>query len=226
MKPSATRQHLTIGELAQVSGLGVETVRFYERRGLIERPARPARGFRAYTREAIGRIAFIREAQELGFTLAEVRALLALNANPKTDCAAVRGRAAAKLGQLDTRMARLSRMRGTLHALLARCPGRGALADCPIIAALSAPQPPGPTRARRGSRRSAMKTGELIIDGMHCDGCAKTVESLLSAESGVKAANASFASGSAMVVFDPEKIDLAALARAVERAGYQVRSSR
>lgn len=71
-----------------------------------------------------------------------------------------------------------------------------------------------------------MKTGELIIEGMHCDGCAKTVESLLSAEPGVTVATASFAQGSAKVVFDPAKVELAALARAVERAGYRVRSSR
>lgn len=174
------------------------------------------------------RIAFVREAQELGFTLKEVCDLLALKSSPGTDCAAVRGRAAAKLGQLDTRMARLSRMRMALHRLLARCPGRGALVDCPIVAALCASSPvarsghaPG-----RGQRRIAMKTGELIIEGMHCDGCAKTVESLLSAEPGVKVATASLAQGSARVVFDPAKVELAALARAVERAGYLVRSSR
>jgi len=71
-----------------------------------------------------------------------------------------------------------------------------------------------------------MKTAELIIAGMHCNGCARTVESLLSAEPGVKAVTASWARGNAKVVFDPAKIELAALAGAVERAGYQVRSSR
>jgi len=71
-----------------------------------------------------------------------------------------------------------------------------------------------------------MKTGELTIQGMHCDGCAKTIEALLSAEPGVKIATASYADGNARVVFDPAKIDLAGLAKAVERAGYQVRSSR
>jgi copper chaperone CopZ len=71
-----------------------------------------------------------------------------------------------------------------------------------------------------------MTTAELTIESMHCDGCAKTVESLLSAEPGVKAAHASFSSGSAKVVFDPGAIELAALAKAVERAGYRVRSSR
>lgn len=224
MKPSVARASLTIGELARAAGLGVETVRFYERRGLIERPARPVRGFRAYPRAVIERLAFVRQAQALGFTLKEVRDLLALKSAPGTDCAAVRGRAAAKLGQLDTRMARLSRMRTSLNGLLARCPGRGTLADCPIVAALCAPPTAPP--AKQGARRLAMKTAELVIDGMHCDGCAKTVESLLSAEPGVKVATASFVQGSAKVVFDPAKIELAALAKAVERAGYLVRTSR
>jgi DNA-binding transcriptional MerR regulator/copper chaperone CopZ len=228
MRTSASPQRLTIGELARAGGVGVETIRFYERRGLIEQPVRPPRGFRTYPRGALERLAFVREAQELGFTLREVSDLLALNAAPGTDCAAVRGRAAAKLGQLEARLARLGRMRAALSGLLARCPGRGKLAKCSIVGALSAarPAPPGGRRAQRAGRSSTMKTAELIIAGMHCDGCARTVESLLSAEPGVKAVTASWARGNAKVVFDPAKIELAALAGAVERAGYQVRSSR
>lgn len=71
-----------------------------------------------------------------------------------------------------------------------------------------------------------MKSGELTIRGMHCEGCAKTIEALLAAEPGVKAATASYAGGKASVMFDPSKIDLAALVKAVERSGYQVRASR
>jgi Hg(II)-responsive transcriptional regulator len=228
MNPAAPNRRFTIGELARAAGVGVETVRFYERRGLIERPARPASGFRAYPRETVSRLAFVREAQALGFTLREVRDLLALNANPASDCAAVRGRAAAKLGQVEARMARFARMRETLRALLARCPGRGELEKCSIVAALSSPvrESRGGCHAIRSTRRPVMKTGELTIRGMHCDGCAKTIEALLSAEPGVKVATASYAGGIARVVFDPSKIDLAALAKAVERAGYQVRASR
>ena len=228
MRLSTAHQRFTIGELARVAGVGVETIRFYERRGLIERPARPASGFRAYPHATVSRLAFVREAQELGFTLREVRDLLALNANPATDCAAVRGRAAAKLGQLEARMARLARMRAALRELLARCPGRGELEKCSIFEALSSPARGlrDGRHAVRSTRRSAMKTGELTIQGMQCNGCAKTIEALLSAEPGVKVATASYADGTARVVFDPAKVDLAALAKAVERAGYQVRSSR
>ena len=225
MTLAATPRRFTIGELARAAGVGVETIRFYERRGLIERPARPAGGFRAYPRAIVSRLTFVREAQELGFTLREVRDLLALNENPQTDCAAVRGRAAAKLAQIEASMVRFARMRETLRELLVRCPGRGGLGKCSIVAAVSSPARSSRSRRRPicSTRRSIMKTGELTIQGMHCDGCAKTVEALLSAEPGVKGATASFAGGNAKVIFDPAQIDLDALAKAVERAGYQAR---
>ena len=221
-------ERMTIGKLAAAAGVGVETVRFYERKGLIQRPARPAGGFRVYSEEAISRLAFVREAQELGFTLREIRDLLALRANPASDCAAVRGRAAAKLAQLENRIAQSERMRATLRDLLSECPGRGELDKCSIVEALSAPAKRShPARRRnRSARRSAMKTAELTIQGMHCDGCAKTIEALLGAEPGVKAATASYASGSARVLYDPAAADLARLIHAVERAGYQVPESR
>lgn len=226
MTLAASPRRFTIGELARAAGVGVETIRFYERRGLIERPARPAGGFRAYPRATVLRLAFVREAQELGFTLREVRDLLALSADPATDCAAVRGRAAAKLGQIEAQMARFARMSETLRVLLARCPGRGELGKCSIVEALSSParKPGGRRHPIRSTRRTTMKTGELTIQGMHCDGCAKTIEALLSAEPGVKMATASYAGGNAKVVFDPATIDLDDLAKVVERAGYQARA--
>jgi len=226
MRTASAHRRFTIGELARVAGVGVETIRFYERRGLIDRPARPVGGFRAYPRAIVSRLVCVREAQELGFTLREVRDLLTLSADPATDCAAVRGRAAAKLGQIEARMAQYARMRETLRGLLARCPGRGELGKCSIVEALSSParNSRGRRHPIRSTRRSIMKTGELTIQGMHCDGCAKTVEALLSAEPGVKGATASYAGGNAKVIFDPARIDLEALAKAVERAGYQARA--
>ncbi|MGH8675504.1 MAG: MerR family DNA-binding protein [Burkholderiales bacterium] len=219
---------LTIGKLAAVAGVGVETVRFYERKGLIQRPARPAGGFRVYSNDAIARLAFVREAQELGFTLREIRDLLTLRTNPASDCAAVRGRAAAKLAQLETRIAKFEHMGATLRDLLSDCPGSGELDKCSIVEALSAPakRSHAARRRNRSARGSAMKTAELTIQGMHCDGCAKTIEALLAAEPGVKAATASYASGSARVLYDPAAADLARLVHAVERAGYRVPESR
>ena len=87
------------------------------------------------------------------------------------------------------------------------------------------PRPAG-RRSNPRSRRSAMKTTELTIQGMHCEGCAKTVEALLTAEPGVKAATASYASGSARVLYDPGAADLARLIAAVARAGYRVAENR
>ncbi|MGH8631295.1 MAG: heavy metal-responsive transcriptional regulator, partial [Burkholderiales bacterium] len=161
---------MTIGKLAATAGIGVEKVRFYERKGLIERPARPANGYRAYSKEAIARLAFVREAQELGFTLREIRDLLALRANPAADCAAVRARTASKLAQLENRIAQSERMRATLRDLLSECPGRGELDKCSIVEALSAPakRSHAARRRNRGAKESAMKTAELTIQGMHC----------------------------------------------------------
>lgn len=216
---------LTIGKLAAVAGVGVETVRFYERMGLIERPVRPTTGYRTYSRKSVSQIAFVRQAQELGFTLREIRDLLELRANPSADCAAVRARTMAKLAQLETRINRFERMRAALRELLSGCPGRGELNQCPIVGALSAPAGTArPARPRvRSQRRSAMRNAELVIQGMHCDGCAKTVEALLAAEPGVKMASASYAGGAARVIFDPAMVELPALIQAVERAGFRAR---
>ena len=220
------QKHLTIGELAQRAGVGVETVRFYERKGLIAQPARPAAGFRAYPQDVIARLGFVHEAKQLGFTLKEIRDLLRLRDNPRTDAAAVRGRAAAKLAQIEDGIKKFQRMSVTLQDLLSRCPGGGELNQWSIVEALSASTSQPAKRRSRGSGRSPMKTIDLTIQGMHCGGCASTIEALLTAEPGVKAATVSYSSGSARVLFDPASIDFPRLVKAVERAGYRVAESR
>ena len=130
---------MTIGTLARRANVGVETVRFYERRGLIARPPRPAAGgFRHYPEETVGRIRFVRQAQELGFTLSEIGELLALRADPEGDCADVRESAIAKLQDVESKIARLQRIGAALTAVIAACPGRGALTSCSILEALKA----------------------------------------------------------------------------------------
>ena len=220
------RKHLTIGELARRAGVGVETIRFYERKGLVAQPVRPAAGFRAYPRDVVARLGFVHEAKQLGFTLKEIRDLLALRDNPQTDAAAVRGRTAAKLAQIEDRINQFQRMRVTLKELLSQCPGSGELSKCSIVEALSASTTQPAERRPHGTRRSPMKTIDLAIQGMHCEGCANTVEALLTAEPGVKAATVSYGSGSARVLFDPASIDLPRLIKAVERAGYRVAEPR
>ncbi len=128
---------MTIGRLAGTAGVGVETVRFYERRGLIPQPPKPSgTGFRVYPEETVHRIWFIRQAQEIGFSLREIDELLSLRADPSADCADVRERATMKREEVDRKMAQLERIRSALNELIAACPGRGALRTCTIMEAL------------------------------------------------------------------------------------------
>ncbi|MGH8680938.1 MAG: MerR family transcriptional regulator [Burkholderiales bacterium] len=214
---------LTIGAVARRAGIGVETVRFYERRGLLRRPPRPDTGFRTYPEETVARLRFIREAQALGFTLKEVGDLLALRVTPGTDCAAVRTRAIAKRAIVQTRLAELERIGGALDKLIAACPGRGAVTTCTILEALAGAAEPAPQPVRRrNARRTSMKSLELKIQGMQCDGCAGTIEALLAREAGVKGASVSYAAGKGQILYDPAATDPARIASAIERAGYRV----
>src|SRR6266849_2826191 len=220
---------LTIGALAKRAGVGVETVRFYERRGLIRRPDRPRIGYRAYPEDAVGRIRFIRNAQTLGFTLQEITALLALRVTAGTSCAAVRSRAAAKAADVKRRLMDMERIRIALEKLIAVCPGRGALADCTILEALDAadigvPENRPPGRKRREKGVHPMKSLEMRIDGMQCEGCASTIQSVLSREPGVKSSSVSFQKCTASVFYDPQDTDAARLAEAVTKAGFTVES--
>lgn len=129
---------MTIGKAADKAGVGVETIRFYERKGLIAQPPKPQfSGFREYAPETVQRVRFIRQAQEIGFSLREIAELLSLRADPAADCGDVRARAAAKLVEVDRKMAQLARIRGALTALIAACPGRGALRTCSILETLT-----------------------------------------------------------------------------------------
>ncbi len=128
---------MTIGTTAREAGVGVETIRFYERRGLIDQPPKPQEGgFRVYPDETVERIRFIRQAQELGFSLREIGDLLSLRADPKTDSGEVRERAEAKLTEVNRKIMELERIRSALEALISACPGGGALRACSIMDAL------------------------------------------------------------------------------------------
>lgn len=127
---------LTIGQLAKRAGVGVETIRFYEREGLLAEPARLASGYRQYPPEAVDRVRFIRRAQRLGFKLGEVKELLALRENPEAGCRDVREKATAKLTDIDARIADLQAMRADLARLVARCEGEGPASGCPILTAI------------------------------------------------------------------------------------------
>ena len=227
----------TISRAAERAGVGVETIRFYERRGLIEQPMRPrSGGYRFYDDTVVERIRFIRQAQELGFSLREITELLSLRADPAADCGDVRVQAVAKREEVDRKMAQLQHIRAALDALIASCPGGGALRACTIIDALAGRSgtkanrsetvgsaPSGELRSQQGKTKGhRMKTTIFKVDGMYCDGCARTVQALVSAEPGVQKATVSFKTREARVLFDPQAVSEEHLTATIRQAGYSV----
>lgn len=127
---------LRIGQVARRTGVGVETVRFYERKGLIQEPPRSASGYRQYPADVIPRIRFIRRAGELGFSLKEIQEFLELRADPTASGGAVRDRTEAKVREIEGRIADLESIKSVLAGLTASCGGSGPIGECPILAAL------------------------------------------------------------------------------------------
>lgn len=127
---------LTIGEVAERADVHIETLRYYERKRLIQRPPRTASNYRAYPAETVRRVRFIKRAQEIGFTLAEIEELLSLRASPKSRCGDVRARATAKMEDIDEKMRTLRRMKKALSKLVSECSGKGPVTECPILEAL------------------------------------------------------------------------------------------
>jgi len=139
-RPSATpTPQLTIGRLAARAGVHLETIRYYERRGLLRTPPRSVSGYRTFPADAVRRVRFIKRAQELGFSLREIKELLSLRAAPQARCADVRARAMAKLADVEAKIRSLMSMKQALTHLIAECTGRRRSAmDCPILDALDA----------------------------------------------------------------------------------------
>jgi MerR family mercuric resistance operon transcriptional regulator len=128
---------MTIGMLAKAAGVHVETIRYYERRGLLSQPRRLPRTVRRYSEDAAARVRFVKRAQELGFTLEEVKGLLKLNATP--NCRGARELAARKLALVEDRLADLLRVRAALQSLIAQCEAGGER-SCPVIDSLAGTQ--------------------------------------------------------------------------------------
>jgi MerR family copper efflux transcriptional regulator len=127
---------MQIGQLAQAAGVAIDTVRYYERQGLLPAPARRG-SYRNYQAEDVLRMRFIRRAKGLGFSLEEIAGLLQLSAHRNDDMAGLKQAAQARLSALEDRIAELERVRSALKQLVKACPGHGDLATCPILAALS-----------------------------------------------------------------------------------------
>ena len=125
---------MAIGKIARRAGVSVDTVRYYEKNGLLAPTARLASGYRRYDEAQLRRLRFIREAQKLGFSLRDVRELLGLSR--QRDVTRVKRAAEKKLADVKARIAALERVRDGLGKLVAACPGHGLASDCPILKAL------------------------------------------------------------------------------------------
>lgn len=129
-------ESLTIGKVARLAGVGVETIRFYEREGLIAAPPRRESGYRQYSEETILRLVFIKRAKELGFTLKEIKDLFSLRVDSASNCDAVRQQAEAKIVAIQDKVRTLQRMEQALNKLVVACKKRRPTNPCPILEAL------------------------------------------------------------------------------------------
>jgi Hg(II)-responsive transcriptional regulator len=124
---------LTIGRIARLAKVGIPTIRFYERAGLLPKPTRSVSNYRVYTNDTVTRIRFIRRAQQLGFTLKEIKELIMLRASRRTTCAEMRSRAHEKIADIKSRILSLRRMRRALAKLAEECDVHSDGVDCPLL---------------------------------------------------------------------------------------------
>ncbi len=130
---------MTIGTLANKTGVNIETVRYYERIGLIEAPSRSKSGYRHYAVEVVTRIKFIKRAQGLGFSLKEILELLNLRVDQITSCGEVKKRAETKIAEVEARLRDLERIKASLQEITTLCTGQGPLTGCPILELIDHP---------------------------------------------------------------------------------------
>lgn len=127
---------LSIGQVATAADVNIQTIRYYERRGLFPTPPRTAAGYRQYSDEAVARLRFIKHAQELGFSLREIQELLGLRVRHGGACDAVERKTRQKIEVVQQRIRDLQRMKHTLERLAAACAARRPTDDCPILEVL------------------------------------------------------------------------------------------
>jgi len=124
---------MKIGEIAKRSGVGIETIRYYEREGLLLEPERRPSGYRQYAESTVERLEYIRRAKELGFTLAEVRELLELSFTAHAGCDHIRQRAEAKVADIEEKIRSLQQMKRSLGKIVERCRAKNSSDDCPLV---------------------------------------------------------------------------------------------
>ncbi len=127
---------LTAGQLAKKAKVKKETIRYYERRGLLNKPPRTESGYRQYSQDAVSRIMFIKRAQELGFSLKEISELLSLRVDKHTTCGDFKNMAEVKISEVEEKVRSLNQIKKALTKLVALYSGEGPTSDCPIVEAL------------------------------------------------------------------------------------------
>lgn len=127
---------LSIGGVAKLAAVGVETLRFYERKGLIEKPPRRVSSYRVYPIATVDRVRFIKRAKDLGFSLKEIKELLELRISPDTTCGEIKKHAEDKIRDIDERINSLRSMKRALQRLTDACGGSAPVSECPILDAL------------------------------------------------------------------------------------------
>ena len=127
---------MKIGEVADRGGVNLQTIRYYEREGLLPKPPRLPSGYRVYSEPTVRRVRFIKRAQELGFTLAEIRELLSLRIDHDRDRSEVRAIAEGKVADIQEKIRTLSAMKEALVRLTEHCSGHGPASECPILEGL------------------------------------------------------------------------------------------
>jgi MerR family transcriptional regulator, copper efflux regulator len=127
---------MTVGTLAKQAGVKIDTIRYYERRGLLPKPPRTNSGYRTFTHASVERLSFIRQAQALGFTLTEVKQLLALRLSPGMTCTDVRKRAQARMADIEEKINSLHAMKRALQQLVSACTADGPASECSFLANL------------------------------------------------------------------------------------------
>jgi Hg(II)-responsive transcriptional regulator len=127
------------GEVAAAAGVSVETLRYYERRGILKEPQRRSSGYREYPAETVRIVRFVKQAQQLGFTLEEIEELLALREDDSRSCGEVQTAASAKIDEIDLKVKQLRAMKRALATLVASCVEDASTRECPILEALDEP---------------------------------------------------------------------------------------
>ena len=127
---------MRIGEVAAKAGVNIQTLRYYERRGLLKEPERRPSGYREYRADTVRLIRFVKRAQEIGFTLAEIEELLRLREDHSSSCAEVRSAAIAKIEDINRKIQSLQAMKRALRILVSSCRSNGSVRECPILESL------------------------------------------------------------------------------------------